>query len=226
MTTADPNATDDAPITDLPPEMQEEKYLSQDTKALHTWGWWSGRSELGFVALITVIATILLVGALNMEVLGEARPGPQFFPMVVAIILYLLAAALAVAIIRNPTYPDGQPHPGRGNYSTTMLIDLGYVADERTKRRYSKHSNEWSTYSDWKTLGMIVSAMVIFIVVLPFAGWIVSATFLFWVVAYALGARAGWVDLGIALLFASIIQLAFNGGLGLPLPAGFLEGLL
>lgn len=226
MTTADSNPTSEAPRSSGPSEAQVDKYLPQDTKALHHWGWWSGRSELGFVALITVIATVLLVGSLNMEVLGESRPGPQFFPMAVAIILYVVAAGLAIVIIRNPTYPDGQPHPGRGNYSTEMLIDLGYVEDERTKRRYSKHSNEWATYSDWKTLGMIVGAMVIFILVLPFAGWILSATFLFWVVAYALGARAGWMDVGIALLFASVIQLAFNAGLGLPLPAGFLEGLL
>ncbi len=218
--------TRETPVHDPTVDMIDPPFLEQDEKALHKWGWWSGRSELGFVAFLVIIATVLMVDSLTMTVLGEQQPGPQFFPILISIVLYVVAVGLLVVIIRQPTYPDGQPHPGRGNYSAQLLMDLGQVGGERARRRYSKISSQWATYTDWKTVGMVVGSLVVFILVLPFAGWILSATFLFWAIAYAMGARAGWVDVAVALMFASVIQLAFNAGLGLPLPAGFLEGLL
>lgn len=190
------------------------------------WGWLAGRGELWFVLLLVVLATTLLIGGLTMEVLGDSRPGPQFFPIVISLLLYISAGAIAISTIRNPTLPDGQPHPGRGNFSAAMLKDLGNAQEERVRRRYSEYSDKWATYSDWKTVGTLIAAMAAFIVILNPLGWVLSATMLFFVVVRALGSRNTWIDLGVALLFASVIQLAFNEGLGLPLPPGFLEGLL
>lgn len=190
------------------------------------WGWLAGRGELWFVLLLVVLATTLLIGGLTMEVLGDSRPGPQFFPIVISLLLYISAGAIALSTIRNPTLPDGQPHPGRGNFSAAMLKDLGNAQEERVRRRYSEYSDKWATYSDWKTVGTLIAAMAAFIVILNPLGWVLSATMLFFVVVRALGSKNTWIDLGVALLFASVIQLAFNEGLGLPLPPGFLEGLL
>lgn len=206
------------------PERIEE--TSTLGRAYSRWGWFSGRSELGFVALILVVATGLLLGTLGMEVLGQSRPGPQFFPVVVAIILYAAAIAITVSVVTHPTLPDGEPHPGRGNFSADLLIDISDVGEERVRRRYSKYTDDYATYSDWRTVGMVVGGIVLFILILHPVGWILSATALFWIVARALGSRRPLIDLGVALLFASVIQLAFNAGLGLPLPPGFLEGLL
>lgn len=190
------------------------------------WGWFAGRGELWFVLVVLVVATVLLVGGLTMEVLGESRPGPQFFPIVIAVMLYVSAVAIAFFTIRTPTLPDGKPHPGRGNFSAAMLKDLGGAEEERVNRYYSKYSDKWATYSDWKTVGTLLAAMIIFALILNPVGWVISATLLFFVVVRALGSKKTWVDLGVALLVSSIIQLAFNEGLGLPLPPGFLEGLL
>lgn len=190
------------------------------------WGWFAGRGELGFVLLLVILATWLLYGGLTMEVLGAQRPGPQFFPLLISGLLYLSAAAIAVFIYRRPTLPDGEPHPGRGNFSKDMLIDLGAVGNERVRRRYSRYSEEWATYSDWKVVGTILGGIILFILLLNPIGWILSATLLFWIVVRALGSKRTFLDFGVALIFASVIQLAFNDGLGLPLPPGFLEGLL
>lgn len=190
------------------------------------WGWFAGRGELGFVLLIVVVASWLLYGGLTMEVLGSSRPGPQFFPLLISGLLYIAAAAITVSALRRPTLPDGEPHPGRGNFSKDMLSDLGSIDNERARRRFSRYSEDWATYSDWKTLGWILGGIALFILILNPVGWVLSATFLFWVVVRALGSRRTFIDLGVALLFASVIQLAFNDGLGLPLPPGFLEGLL
>lgn len=190
------------------------------------WGWFAGRGELGFVLLLVVFASWMLYGGLTMEVLGSSRPGPQFFPLLIAGLLYLAAAAIIVSVLRTPRLPDGEPHPGRGNFSTDMLSDLGSIDGERARRRFSSYSEEWATYSDWRTLGQLFGGIVLFIILLNPVGWIISATLLFFIVVRALGSRRTFIDLGVALLFASVIQLAFNDGLGLPLPPGFLEGLL
>ncbi|MFP7364632.1 tripartite tricarboxylate transporter TctB family protein [Corynebacterium callunae] len=205
-------------------DLVHHEHESLGTKS--RWGWFAGRGELGFVVVIVVIATIMLIGGLTMTVLGSQTPGPQFFPILIAILLYVSAAAILFSVVTHPQLPDGEPHPGRGNFSKDLLSDLGMVDRERVRRRYSRYSEQWATYSDWKTVGLIVGGLIIFTIALKPIGWIFSATFLFWIVVRALGSKRTIFDLGVALLFASIIQLAFNDGLGLPLPPGFLEGLL
>lgn len=187
---------------------------------------WTGRSELLLVALLYVLAVLLTVGTVTMHVLGKASPGPQFFPILVCVLLYAAATALAVQVLRHPSQPDTEPHPGHGDFSADMLSDLGRVSGERTAARGTGTSGQWRMHSDWKTVGQVAGAAVLFIAVLNVVGWILSATFLFWTVARALGSRRPLLDLGIALLFSSVIQLAFDAGLGLPLPPGFLEGTL
>ncbi|WP_082868800.1 tripartite tricarboxylate transporter TctB family protein [Corynebacterium crudilactis] len=209
---------------DSPEDLVHHEDESLGTKS--RWGWLAGRGELGFVAVIVIFATVMLYGGLTMTVLGSQTPGPQFFPILIAVLLYMAAAAILYSVLTHPQLPDGEPHPGRGNFSKDLLSDIGMVDRERVRRRYSRYSEQWTTYSDWKTVGLVVVGLVVFIVALKPVGWILSATFLFWMVVRALGSKRTFFDLGVALLFASIIQLAFNEGLGLPLPPGFLEGLL
>lgn len=187
---------------------------------------WTGRSEFALVGLLYVIAVLLTIGTATMNVQGEAVPGPRFFPIIVCVLLYATATVLAIHLIRHRHLPDTDPHPGHGDFSADMLSDLGHVTAERTDAHESGLSPKWKTYSDWKTLGQILGAAVVFIALLKVVGWVLSAAFLFWVVSRALGSRRPAFDLGVALLFSSVIQLAFNAGLGLPLPSGFLEGLL
>jgi len=186
---------------------------------------WTGRSEFALVGLLYAIAVLLTVGTATMNVQGEAVPGPRFFPVIVCVLLYATATALAIHLLRHRNLPDADPHPGHGDFSADMLSDLGHTTKERTAARESGDF-PWKTYSDWKTLGQILGAAVIFVVLLKVVGWILCAAFLFWVVSHALGSRRPVFDISVALLFSSVIQLVFNAGLGLPLPSGFLEGLL
>ncbi|AHK31936.1 hypothetical protein OPAG_05257 [Rhodococcus opacus PD630] len=185
----------------------------------------TGRSEFVVVALLYVLAVCFTIGTVSMHVLGTAVPGPQFFPIIVCALLYATASALAVDILRHPRLPDAEPHPGHGDFSTDMLRDLGDVGDERTDARPAPMSPRWTTYSDWRTLAQVLGAAIVFIVLLDPVGWILCAALLFWVVARALGSMRPVFDIGVALLFSSVIQLAFSAGLGLPLPSGFVGGM-
>jgi putative tricarboxylic transport membrane protein len=190
----------------------------------------TGRSEFIVVAVLYAVAIFLTIGTATMNVQGKSAPGPQFFPILVCIVLYLAATLLAVQILRTPNVPDNTVHPGHGQFSADMLHDLGHLGKEEDAAYDAAPSQTpgktWKTYSDWRTIGLLVGGVVAFVLLLEALGWIISAAALFWLVAYALGSRRPIFDIGVGLLFSSIIQLAFGAGLGLSLPPGFVGGIL
>lgn len=192
---------------------------------------WNGRSELIVPALVLALAVFLTYQTATMEVLGSSVPGPQFFPTIVCVLMYSVAVIHIIQILRNPHAPDPTSDSKNPDFSSDMLGDMA-AATERGRSKIQRRTPQasipatWKTYSDWKTVGMVVAGVAGFALLLPYVGWILSAAALFWVVARALGSKRALFDISISILFASIIQLAFNAGLGLNLPSGFLEGLL
>ncbi|MFL4477770.1 tripartite tricarboxylate transporter TctB family protein [Paeniglutamicibacter sp. ORCA_105] len=191
-------------------------------------GFWSGRSELIVPALVFILAGFLSYGTATMQVMGTSVPGPQFFPTIVCVLLFSVAAIHTVQILRTRRFPHEDSEGQNPDFSTDMLGDL---ADTERTSIYGPSTQPSATgkrkaYSDWKTLGMVIGAVAAFIVALPVLGWILSAAGLFWVVCRALGSRRPLFDLSVSILFSAVIQLAFNAGLGLNLPSGFLEGLI
>lgn len=94
-----------------------------------------GRSELVMVAIVAVIATILLVGSLNMEVLGTSVPGPDFIPLILAIVMYAIAAIYLVIVFREPEIHEDdiiRPH----NFSPDMLYDLAGIEELDDTHRF------------------------------------------------------------------------------------------
>ncbi|MEE2047429.1 tripartite tricarboxylate transporter TctB family protein, partial [Nocardiopsis tropica] len=73
---------------------------------------------------------------------------------------------------------------------------------------------------------LILAGLVVHIAVLEYVGWLLSGALLFWVVAYAFGARAHVRDAVVALSMSAAVQVGFSLGLGLSLPGGFLELVL
>ena len=192
---------------------------------------WSGRSELLMPVLVLALAVWLTVETATMHVMGTSVPGPQFFPALVCGLLYLVAIVHALQVLRHPRPVDPTDDAENADMSADMLGDLA-DATERGRRRIAGQNPGttlppgWRTYTDWPTVAMVVGGLAAFILVLPWLGWVLSAAGLFWIVARALGSRRPLFDLSVGLVFSSIIQLAFNAGLGLNLPSGFLEGVL
>lgn len=164
-------------------------------------GFRRGRSGLVVAGLVFALAIYLTYGIVTMEIPGSASsPGPAFFPVILAIVAYLLAILLTVQILRTPDGPDPElVHP---------------------------EGKTFRTQSDWKALGLTLVAFLVFIALLVPVGWIVSAAFLFWMVAYAMGSRKPIMDIGVALVFSCAVQAFFSAGLDLNLPSGILEGIL
>jgi putative tricarboxylic transport membrane protein len=119
------------------------------------------------------------------------------FPVVIGLVLIALAAILAIAIPRGSV---GQ-------------ADAGEDVDPTTP-------------GDWRTVGLLVGILVAVIVLVDPLGWVIAGTLLFAGTATVLGNRHYIRNIAIGLVLALISFYAFYSGLGIPLPAGILDGIL
>ncbi|WP_309080751.1 tripartite tricarboxylate transporter TctB family protein [Zhihengliuella sp.] len=191
-------------------------------------GFWSGRSELVVSGLVLALATAVVVGILTMDVKGDTVPGPQFFPTIVAVALYAIGVLHAISVIRTRRFPHGGGSQSP-DVSSDMLAELSHAERAEVYGRRGdrpRAAGRVRLYSDWKTIGLVVGGVVLFILALPVLGWVITAAGLFWVICKAFGSKRPVFDVGVSLLFSSITQLAFGAGLGLSLPSGFLGGML
>lgn len=190
--------------------------------------WWRCRSELIVVAGLVALALYLAVGIAAMEVPeGAATPGPQFFPTIVVGFLAVLAVALTIDVLRNPRHPGGNTDTP-AEVSGAMLHDIGDLEDTGEigiVRPGTRPDDDGRAPIDWRTVSLVFGGLVLFAVALQPIGWLIAATALFWIVCHALGSRRPVFDIAIAVIFASLVQLAFSAGLGLTLPGGLFEGV-
>lgn len=209
------------------------------------------RKELVMAAILLIVGLVLLIGAQTMDVLGDSAPGPQFVPVIVGVALLVVAVILAIEVLRHHEEERVLPDEGR-DISRDLLQDLSDtgtaefravgVADlaedaspagstttaatsDSAAEPAAEEAAKKPVASDLRTTGYVLASLVGFVLILPWAGWVLSAAALFWCVARALGSRRTWIDLGVALLLSSFIQLVFGGLLGLSLPA-LLGGVL
>lgn len=158
-------------------------------------GWFAGRSGLLFPLVLALASTWIVIGNLTMDIPeGTDFPGPTFFPWILAVSGYFLAALLALQYLRHPEFPE-------------ELSDKTYPM-----------------FSDWNALAWCVGGFLAFALLLQPLGWILAAALLFWCVARGIGSRRPLFDIGLSLVVSSAIYLAFAVGLGLPLPSGLLGG--
>ena len=73
---------------------------------------------------------------------------------------------------------------------------------------------------DWKRLGILIAALVVFAIINPFLGYVVSATLLFGITAIVLGAPDRVKAFVYGFLVAGTVYLLFDVLIGISLPAG------
>lgn len=199
-----------------------------------TGSWWRGRGELSIGLLALVGATLLTIGTVTMHVRGDQQPGPQFFPVIV--ILLLAGTGGWITVVNLLPRRDEPEVWHRPDVSEDLLADvsgtntevIALEARHRPRGRRGVRGARGTTANadpnsfDWRTFGLVLAAVVAFAVLLDPVGWVLSAALLFWVISYALGSTRPVFDIGVALLMSSLVQLAFSAGLGLTLPAGFI----
>ena len=123
--------------------------------------------------------------------------GPRLFPLVIGIGLLVLAAVLAIAI----------PRGSRGEADAGEDIDPDMP-------------------SDWRTVGLLVALFVALIVLVQPLGWAIAGALFFAGCATVLGSRHYVRNIVIGAILSVGSFYAFYSGLGIPLPAGILDGIL
>lgn len=158
----------------------------------------------------------------------------QFFPIIVTAFLAAVGIALTVDVLRpsKRAHVAGDPT----ELSDEMLQDLGGIDATSEIRVVSPEEVEpvpTDTQAlrdeqpslDWRTIGFTVGSLVLFILLMPVLGWLISSAGLFWAIARTFGSRRPLFDIALSAFVAGAVQLAFSAGLGLSLPAGILEGV-
>jgi putative tricarboxylic transport membrane protein len=158
-----------------------------------------GRAELGVALLLGAAGALVIWDAARIATpYSQSDPvGPKTLPFIVGAMLLVCAVLLAVNVLRG----------GQGEAEGGEDVDLTHPAD-------------------WKTVLPLAGAFILNILLIDWAGWVISGTVLFWGSVLALGSRHYIRDGIISLALALLTFYGFYLGLGIALPAGLLEGIL
>ena len=157
------------------------------------------RAQYLVCAVLAVVGAFLVYDALTLPG-GYAKVdpvGPKLFPVAVGVGLIVLAAILAVAI----------PRGSKGEADAGEDIDPDMP-------------------SDWRTVGLLVGIFVAMILLVNPLGWAISGALMFAGCATVLGSRHYVRNVLIGAVLSVGSFYAFYSGLGIPLPAGILDGIL
>ena len=149
--------------------------------------------------MLVAVGAFLTYDALTLDAgFAKVDPvGPRAFPLAIGVVLILLAVVLAVAIPRG----------------SVGEADAGEDVDPNSP-------------GDWRTVGMLVGLFVAVIVLVVPLGWVITGTMLFAGAATILGNHHYVRNIAIGAVLSLISFYAFYSGLGIPLPAGVLDGIL
>ncbi|WP_142059175.1 MULTISPECIES: tripartite tricarboxylate transporter TctB family protein [unclassified Pseudarthrobacter] len=158
-----------------------------------------GRAELGVALLLGAAGVVVFVDANRLVTpYSQSDPvGPKTVPYIVAGLLVVCAVLLAINVFRG----------GQGEAEGGEDVDLTHPAD-------------------WKTVLPLAGAFILNILLIDWAGWVISGTVLFWGCVLALGSRHYIRDGLISVAMSLLTFYGFYLGLGIALPAGLLEGIL
>ncbi|MEU4836979.1 tripartite tricarboxylate transporter TctB family protein [Nocardia testacea] len=162
-------------------------------------GWLRDHSELGVAALLAGSGALVMIDALTMttDFTQRGPVGPKAVPLAVATLLLVVAAVLAIDVLRG----------GRGEPEGGEDIDLAMSPE-------------------WRTVLLLVGVFVANIALIEVVGFPVSGALLFWGVAFALGSRHWLRDPLVAVSLALVTYVVFVRLLDVPLPGGPLDGVI
>jgi putative tricarboxylic transport membrane protein len=149
--------------------------------------------------VMVAVGAFLIYDALSLEAgFAKVDPvGPRLFPIGIGSVLIVLAVVLAIAIPRG----------------SVGEADAGEDVDPNAP-------------GDWRTVGLLVGLFVAVILLVNPLGWAITGTLLFAGAATILGNRHYIRNIVIGAVLALASFYAFYSGLGIPLPAGILDGIL
>ncbi|MFT4136640.1 tripartite tricarboxylate transporter TctB family protein [Microbacterium sp.] len=159
---------------------------------------WVLMRELLMPLILAGFGTYLLFGIITMRIPeGVAFPGPEFFPAIITVGLYVVAALLALSAVKEWRSSAAAQTEAHDDAPAQVGVD-------------------------WISFAWIVAGFLAFALLLPWLGWVVDAALLFWCVAWGFGAKRPVFNLFSGLVASSVTYIVFDMLLGLTLPSGIL----
>ena len=156
------------------------------------------KAQYGLAAFLVLVGGVVLYDASGLaDGFADQPVQPYAIPYVVGAVLVLLGALLAVATARGD-----RPEAEEGED-----IDL-------------------TQGTDLRTVGLLAAVLVVNIVLIDWLGWAITGALLFAGCAGALGSRSHARDLAVGTALSVGSWYGFYVGLGIPIPAGILDGVL
>ena len=156
------------------------------------------RAQYGLAAFLVLVGGYVVLDATTLDKGFSDQPvQPYAFPYVVGTVLLLLGVALAVATARG-----NRPESEEGED-----VDL-------------------SSPGDWRTVGLLAVVFVADILLIDRLGWAITGALLFACSAWVLGSRHYVRDVAVGVALSVGTWYGFYVGLGIPIPAGILDGVL
>lgn len=156
------------------------------------------KAQYGLAAFLLAAGAYVLYDATTIgDGFADQPVQPYAFSYVVGAVLVVLAVLLAVATARGD-----RPEAEDGED-----VDL-------------------SGGSDWRTVALLGAAFALNIALIDWLGWAITGALLFAGAAAALGSRTHVRDLAIGAALSVLTWYGFYVGLGIPIPAGVLDGIL
>ncbi|HEX6150886.1 tripartite tricarboxylate transporter TctB family protein [Nocardioides sp.] len=154
------------------------------------------KAQYGLALALLVVGVLTIVDARGLEV-GFGDPiGPRLFPYVIGAGMIVLSVLLAFATAR------GDVAEGEAGED----VDL-------------------TSPADWVTVGKLVGILVLNLLLVNLVGWAITGALLFAGAAWTLGSKSFLGDLIVGAVL-SVASWYFFWFLGVPLPAGLLDGIL
>jgi putative tricarboxylic transport membrane protein len=145
-------------------------------------------------ALLLVAAVFALVQAASLRDVGSSLIlGPAAFPLLIGLLLVVVGVALIVR-------------------SALRLRSAEASAEQKVE--------EGSLRGRLVRIGLLLVLLIVFALLLPYAGYVVSSALLFTGTALLLGSPHRWRTLAAGWALAAVVFLAFDRLIGLTLPTG------
>jgi putative tricarboxylic transport membrane protein len=159
-------------------------------------------------------------------VIDRAQYGLAAFLVVAGAYVVYDATGLGRAFADQPVQPYALPYLVGGG-----LVVLGVVLAVLTSRGDRPEAEEGedvdlSEKADVRTVALLAGVFVVNVVLIDWLGWAITGAFLFAASAWVLGSRTWVRDVAIGVALSVGTFYGFYVGLGIPIPAGILDGVL
>lgn len=167
-----------------------------------------------------------VVGSAPARLVDKAQYGLAAFLVAVGAYVLYDASTLASAFADQPVQPYAMPYVvGAGLVVLGILLAIATARGDRPEAEEGEDI-DLTQGTDVRTVALLAGVLVVNIALIDVLGWAITGAFLFAGAAYALGSRTWVRDIAVGVALSVATWYGFYVGLGIPIPAGILDGVL